>query len=270
MSARVAPAAESASWRRGNFAYFTRTVAGLEYEQFCRRPAGAVEPGGRGAGARGRGAARSEPAAAGPGVRRRVRGARRARGQPRRRPARLLGRLRRRRGLPAADQGPGQRHGHHDRGRAAGADRADLLRAGLVGGLALAVLRRDQRRLPGVPGLAARHRHRSRPRTCWCSPSRTSASTSSCGRPAAARTSCWKPKAGTPPRRSSSRPRTPARHLSFCGRGGRGWSTGPITPTARAGASSTWSPTTRRPSSGSSGARCRARATRRSRTAGTR
>jgi oligopeptidase B len=39
MSARVAPAAESASWRRGNFDYFTRTVAGLEYEQFCRRPA---------------------------------------------------------------------------------------------------------------------------------------------------------------------------------------------------------------------------------------
>src|SRR5215468_5779892 len=39
MSARVAPAAESASWRRGNFTYFTRTVAGLEYEQFCRRPA---------------------------------------------------------------------------------------------------------------------------------------------------------------------------------------------------------------------------------------
>src|SRR5215470_4255304 len=37
MSARVAPAAESASWRRGDFAYFTRTVAGLEYEQFCRR-----------------------------------------------------------------------------------------------------------------------------------------------------------------------------------------------------------------------------------------
>src|SRR5262249_18469467 len=39
MSARVAPAAESASWRRGNFTYFTPTVAGLEYEQFCRRPA---------------------------------------------------------------------------------------------------------------------------------------------------------------------------------------------------------------------------------------
>ncbi len=36
MSARVAPAAESVSWRRGNFAYFTRTVARLEYEQFCR------------------------------------------------------------------------------------------------------------------------------------------------------------------------------------------------------------------------------------------
>src|SRR5215468_1726572 len=39
MSARVAPAAASASWRRGNFVYFTRTVAGLENEQFCRRPA---------------------------------------------------------------------------------------------------------------------------------------------------------------------------------------------------------------------------------------
>jgi oligopeptidase B len=39
MSARVAPAAASASWRRGNFVYFTRTVAGLDYEQFCRRPA---------------------------------------------------------------------------------------------------------------------------------------------------------------------------------------------------------------------------------------
>src|SRR5215813_8730873 len=37
MSARVAPAAESASWRRGSFIYFTRTVAGLEYEQLCRR-----------------------------------------------------------------------------------------------------------------------------------------------------------------------------------------------------------------------------------------
>jgi oligopeptidase B len=50
MSARVAPAAESVSWRRGNFAYFTRAVAGLEYEQFCRRravdlAAGEREPG---------------------------------------------------------------------------------------------------------------------------------------------------------------------------------------------------------------------------------
>src|SRR5204863_441798 len=39
MTARVAPAAESASWHRGDFAYFTRNMAGLEYEQFCRRPA---------------------------------------------------------------------------------------------------------------------------------------------------------------------------------------------------------------------------------------
>src|SRR5438094_4647671 len=51
MSARVAPAAESVSWRRGNFAYFTRTVAGLEYEQFCRRPARDPAAGEQGPGA---------------------------------------------------------------------------------------------------------------------------------------------------------------------------------------------------------------------------
>ncbi len=50
MSARMAPATESVSWRRGNFAYFTRNVAGLGHEQFCRRPAG--EPDG-GTGAQG-------------------------------------------------------------------------------------------------------------------------------------------------------------------------------------------------------------------------
>ena len=48
MSARVAPAADSVSWRRGNFVYFTRTVAGLEYEQFCRRPAGGPAAGEQG------------------------------------------------------------------------------------------------------------------------------------------------------------------------------------------------------------------------------
>jgi oligopeptidase B len=47
MSARVAPAAASASWRRGEFAYFTRNVAGLEYEQFCRRPAHGAAGAGR-------------------------------------------------------------------------------------------------------------------------------------------------------------------------------------------------------------------------------
>ena len=41
MFARVAPAAESVSWRRGKYDYFTRTLAGREQEQFCRRPAGA-------------------------------------------------------------------------------------------------------------------------------------------------------------------------------------------------------------------------------------
>src|SRR5215831_18562643 len=48
MSARVTPATDSVSWRRGNFDYFTRTVAGLEYEQFCRRPARGPAAGERG------------------------------------------------------------------------------------------------------------------------------------------------------------------------------------------------------------------------------
>jgi oligopeptidase B len=38
MSARLAPADESAGWRLGGYHYFTRTVPGLNYEQFCRRP----------------------------------------------------------------------------------------------------------------------------------------------------------------------------------------------------------------------------------------
>jgi oligopeptidase B len=39
MSARVAPASESASWRRGNFHYFTQNLAGRNYERFCRTAA---------------------------------------------------------------------------------------------------------------------------------------------------------------------------------------------------------------------------------------
>jgi oligopeptidase B len=38
MSARLAPAEESAGWRLGEWHYFTRTLPGLNYEQFCRRP----------------------------------------------------------------------------------------------------------------------------------------------------------------------------------------------------------------------------------------
>jgi oligopeptidase B len=37
MSARLAPAEESAGWRLGGWHYFTRTRPGLNYEQFCRR-----------------------------------------------------------------------------------------------------------------------------------------------------------------------------------------------------------------------------------------
>src|SRR5579875_594572 len=36
LTARVIPAEESVSWRRGGHTYFTRTVPGQEYEQFCR------------------------------------------------------------------------------------------------------------------------------------------------------------------------------------------------------------------------------------------
>jgi oligopeptidase B len=36
MTARVAPAEDSVSWRRGGFSYFTRVAAGQELEQFCR------------------------------------------------------------------------------------------------------------------------------------------------------------------------------------------------------------------------------------------
>jgi len=38
MSARLAPADESAGWRLGGWHYFTRTLSGLNFEQFCRRP----------------------------------------------------------------------------------------------------------------------------------------------------------------------------------------------------------------------------------------
>ena len=37
MSARLAPADESAGWELGGWHYFTRTRPGLNYEQFCRR-----------------------------------------------------------------------------------------------------------------------------------------------------------------------------------------------------------------------------------------
>jgi oligopeptidase B len=36
LAARMIPAEESVSWRRAGRTYFTRTVPGLEYEQFCR------------------------------------------------------------------------------------------------------------------------------------------------------------------------------------------------------------------------------------------
>src|SRR5580693_2095635 len=36
LTARVIPAEESVSWRRGGHSYFTRTVPGREFGQFCR------------------------------------------------------------------------------------------------------------------------------------------------------------------------------------------------------------------------------------------
>lgn len=38
MSARLVPAEESAGWELAGWHYFTRTLSGLNYEQFCRRP----------------------------------------------------------------------------------------------------------------------------------------------------------------------------------------------------------------------------------------
>jgi oligopeptidase B len=38
MSARLAPAEESAGWELGGWHYFTRTLPDLNYERFCRRP----------------------------------------------------------------------------------------------------------------------------------------------------------------------------------------------------------------------------------------
>jgi oligopeptidase B len=38
MSARLAPADDSVGWRLGGFHYFTRTLPGRDYPQFCRRP----------------------------------------------------------------------------------------------------------------------------------------------------------------------------------------------------------------------------------------
>ena len=38
MSARLAPTEDSAGWELGGWHYFTRTLPGLNYEQFCRRP----------------------------------------------------------------------------------------------------------------------------------------------------------------------------------------------------------------------------------------
>src|SRR5690242_13187154 len=41
--ARVAPAEDSVSWRRDGHTYFTRTVPGQEFEQFCRAGSGGAD-----------------------------------------------------------------------------------------------------------------------------------------------------------------------------------------------------------------------------------
>ena len=189
--------------------------------------------------------------------RRRLRGAGRARGQPGRAAAGLLGRLRRRRGVPAADPRPGQP-----------APTWPSASSGTYYGLAwaadsaVAVLRRHRRGVPAARGLAARARHRARRRTCWCTARTTSGSSSSCGPPAAAAYVLIETAvpghhrdAGHPGgrrRRSAAvaaEPRTAGHGV-------------PRRSRRRAGrrASSTWSPTTGRPSSGWSGRRSRRRA----------
>ena len=44
MSARLAPADQSAGWELGGWHYFTRTLPGLNYEQFCRRSVSGAGP----------------------------------------------------------------------------------------------------------------------------------------------------------------------------------------------------------------------------------
>ena len=114
-----------------------------------RAAAGAVLPR-RGPRGPRRGAAGREPPARRPGLRRKLRGAGCPRGQPRRAVPGLLGRLRRRRGVPAAHPGPGGRH------RPGRAHRGHVLRAGLGRGLRGAALRRHRRGVPAARGLAAR------------------------------------------------------------------------------------------------------------------
>ena len=140
--------------RKGGWWYYSRTVEGKQYSVHCRR---AVRPGEDApAEHRGRRAAagRGSPA----GRQRGRRGlavllARRVQRQPGREAARLLDRLRRRRALHAADQGPG------DRADRRGRDPGHLLRLRLVRGRVRAVLRHRGRGLAALPGVAASGGH---------------------------------------------------------------------------------------------------------------
>ena len=157
--------------RKGGWWYYTRTVEGKQYAVQCRRgwcPATTAPPDDRGrrpAGGRG-GPARRERA----GRRRHVLLAGHVRRQPGRPPAGVLDRLRGRRAVHLAGQGPGHRRGA-----------ADEMPGTFYGGAwsadgARAVLRHGRRGVAAVPGVAAHHRHPGGRATCWCSRSRTSGS----------------------------------------------------------------------------------------------
>ena len=164
MVSRVPPTDVSARWRRMRFSYYTRHLAGSDYEQSVGKSTVSRPFRNR---IRCRGDSTTKIALAErrslldvgvAGRRQRLPRPRRDPGQPRRGPARLLRRHHRRRGLRAALPRPA----HRRRPRRGGA--AQLLRRRLERRLGVLLLHRPRRGLPAAPGLAAPDRHPGRRR----------------------------------------------------------------------------------------------------------
>ena len=136
-----------AGWELGGWHYFTRTLPGLNYEQFCRR---SVSDAGPEQVLLDENLLLDDPACGGDYVALGVREV-----SP---DGRLL--------AYSADFDGDEVYQLRIRDLATGTDLAgtdgtQLLRAGLVGGLAVGLLHRHRPHLPAVPGVAARRRYRS-------------------------------------------------------------------------------------------------------------